>query len=82
MTRVNLTLDQESYERLGRYAKRLGRPQATVAGQLVREGLELLDAREQRQRLAKDYAAGRADAREVIAELESGQLEAMGEEED
>ena len=82
MARVNLTLDKESSERLLRHAKRLGCPQATVAGQLVREGLGRLDSRERLQRLAKDYAAGRADAREAMAELQSGQLEAMGEEED
>ncbi|MBI5533600.1 MAG: hypothetical protein HY898_12850 [Deltaproteobacteria bacterium] len=80
MGRVNMTLDAVSSERLKRYAKRLGRPQATVAGDLVREGLELRAAEERRRKLAADYAAGRADARELLAVMEPGQLEILGDE--
>jgi hypothetical protein len=82
MARVNLTLDAESSMRLARYAKRLGRPQAAVAGELVREGLTRRDAEERRRKLARDYAADRPDAQTRLKALEVGQLEMMGDEED
>ena len=80
MARVNLTLDPESHSRLARYAERVGRPHATVAGELVREGLARREAEERQRRLAADYAAGRVDARELLRDLEAGELEIMGEE--
>jgi hypothetical protein len=80
MARVNLTLDSASHSRLAHYAKRLGRPYATVAGELVREGLARREAEERRRRLAVDYARGRADAQELLRDLEAGGLEIMGEE--
>ncbi len=82
MGRVNLTLDQESHEQLLRYAKRLGRPQAAVAGELVREGLARRAAEQRRRKLAAAYAADRPDARELLSVMEPGQLELLGDEED
>ena len=81
MARVNLTLDEESHQRLMRYAGRLGRPQATVAAELVREGLARRAAEARRQKLAADYAAGRAAAREVLRVMEPGQREILLDEE-
>jgi hypothetical protein len=72
MGRVNLTLDRASHERLERYAKRLGRPQATVAGELVREGLSRLTAEDRRRELAADYAADRTDARDLLRVMNCG----------
>jgi hypothetical protein len=80
MGRINMTLDEVSCGRLKRYAKRLGRSQATVAGDLVREGLERRAAEERRRSLATDYAADRADAQEVLVVMEPGQLEILGDE--
>ena len=81
MARVNLTLDEELSRRLESYAKQLGRPQATVAGQLVREGLERRAAEARRRQMAADYAADRPDALELLRVMEPGQLEILGDEE-
>ncbi|MBI4472448.1 MAG: CopG family transcriptional regulator [Acidobacteria bacterium] len=81
MARVNLTLDEETFRELDRHTKRVGKPRATVARELVREALASRTAAERRRRLAADYAAGRADARAALKDLESAQLELMDDEE-
>jgi metal-responsive CopG/Arc/MetJ family transcriptional regulator len=81
MARINLTLDKDTFEELDRHTRRLGKPRATVVRELLREGLARRAAAERRQRLAADYAAGRRDARAVLEDLESVQLELMGDEE-
>jgi len=81
MARVNLTLTEVSFQKLSRYAKRSGAPAAALARTLLLEGLERREAEERRRKLASDYAAGRPDARELLKDLEPGQLEGMGREE-
>ncbi len=81
MARVNLTLERDAYEKLTRYAKRSGAPTAALARLLVLESLDRREADERKRRLAADYVAGRADARELLKDLENGQLESLGHEE-
>ena len=81
MARVNLTLDEETFRQLDRHTKRVRKPRAKVAREILSEGLARLDAAERRKRLAADYAAGRADARALLRDLESPQLEILDDEE-
>jgi metal-responsive CopG/Arc/MetJ family transcriptional regulator len=81
MARINLTLDKDTFDELDRHTRRVGKPRATVVRELLREGLARRAAAERRKRLAADYVAGRRDARAVLADLESVQLELMGDEE-
>jgi len=80
MARLNLTLDQDTCLELDRYTKLLRRPRAAIARELLREALADRRAAERRRRLAVDYAAGREDARVLLKDLESAQLELMGDE--
>ena len=80
MARLNLTLDDETIQQLDRHTKRVGKPRARVATEILREGLARRDAAERRKRLATDYAAGRPDARRLLKDLESGQIELLDDE--
>lgn len=80
MARVNLTLDDDTYARLDQHAKRLGKPRARAVKELLIDGLARNAARERRRRLARDYAAGRADARALLNDLEAGQLDLLDDE--
>lgn len=80
MSRVNLTLDDDTQERLAQHAKYLGLPQAAAARELIREALARREARERRRRLASDYAAGRDDAKDLVGEIEMAQMELLDEE--
>lgn len=82
MARINLTLDDDISSALARHAKKQGKPQATVARELIGTALGTIAAREKRERLARDYAAGRADAAELLAGMEAGELEIMGPEDE
>jgi hypothetical protein len=75
MERLNLTLDSHTSERLSRHAKREGTPRAAYARGILREALEAREALARKKKLAADYAAGRADARRLLKELEAPQLE-------
>jgi metal-responsive CopG/Arc/MetJ family transcriptional regulator len=77
MARLNVTLDQETYEALERHARRARKPRAGIIKEILAEGLARRDAAARRKKLAADYLAGRADAREVLKDLESPQLELM-----
>lgn len=81
MARVNLTLDEATFRELDRHIKRTGKARATIVRELLREGLARRAAAERRKRLAADYAAGRSDARAILKDLESAQLELMDDEE-
>ncbi len=78
MARLNLTLDDDTARSLEKHARKAGSRQATLARQILREGLARREALERRRKLAKDYAAGRTDASE-LADLETAQLELMDE---
>jgi len=80
MARVNLTLDQDTFRRLERHARRVGKPKARAATDVLREGLARQELAEQRAKLARDYAAQRQDAGTLLRELERGQLDLMGDE--
>jgi hypothetical protein len=82
MSRLNLTLDDVTFRRLGEHAKKGGGRRTALARQLVREGLDRRDALDRRKRLAADYAAGRADARELLKDFETAQLEMLDVEKD
>lgn len=75
MERLNLTLDNDTSERLARHAKRAGAPRATYARGILREALEAREALDRRKELAADYVAGRADARKLLKDFEAAQPE-------
>jgi hypothetical protein len=77
MSRLNLTLDDDTHARLTRYATQAKLAVATLARQLLREAVERREAEARRRKLAADYAAGRADAREILDDLEAPQLEGL-----
>jgi hypothetical protein len=77
MPRLNLTLDDDTFMRLSRHARQAGAQRATLARSLLREALERRDAMERRRKLAADYAADREDARELLYDLEPGELELL-----
>lgn len=80
MERLNLTLDSDTAAALGRIADADKKPRAAVARDLILEALKRREARAWRERLARDYAAGRADAQELLGDLESAQLDLIGDE--
>ena len=80
MPRLNLTLDDDTFARLGRHAKRQGAPRAGLARRILREALDLREALERRKTLAADYTAGRRDARQLLEQLAVPQLEWFDEE--
>jgi hypothetical protein len=80
MGRLNLTLDADTEQRLIRHAKRLGKPRAAVARQLLSDGLARREARERQKKLAADYAGGRDDAAAILEDLERPQLELLDDE--
>lgn len=77
MERLNLTLSNDTYQELKRHAERVGKPCARLAREILSEGLLQRAAQEQRERLAQDYAAGRADAHEVLEDWEGVQTELL-----
>lgn len=72
-----MTLDDATSNALKKHARRVGKPRAAVARELLREALSRRDAVERQRKLARDYADGRADTRAVLAELESAQLDLL-----
>ena len=79
MERLNLTLDENTSNALERHAERHGQARAALARELIREALQQREARERQQKLARDYAAGRADAAALLADMEAAQLELLEE---
>jgi hypothetical protein len=82
MPRLNLTLDEGTFSELVRHAQRAHRPRAAVARELLRGALRQRELVERRRRLARDYAVGQGDAEELLRDLEAGQLDLLGDEED
>lgn len=80
MARINLTLDRNTYTLLDEHARKLHKPRARVVKEILLEGLAQREAMERRKRLARDYAAGRDDTREVLEAWEVGQLEMLEDE--
>ena len=79
MSRLNLTLDEATFVRLGKHAKQEGARRAALARRLVHEGLDRREALALRRKLAADYAAGRADSKDLLRDFEPGQLDLLDE---
>lgn len=82
MERLNLTLDEGTSNALSQHAIREGKARATVARELIVEAIARREAAERKRRLARDYAAGRRDAGELLSDLEAGELELLSDDED
>ena len=80
MERLNLTLDEVTSGALARHARREGKPRAALARELIREAIAQREALESQRRLARDYAAGRRDAKQLLKDLEVAQLELLDHE--
>ena len=80
MARLNLTLDDDTYAELEKHAKKLRTPRARLVKEILSEGLARRSAAERQRKLARDYAAGRADARALLKDWETSQLEMMDDE--
>jgi hypothetical protein len=81
MARLNLTLDEETFQGLQRHASRRSRPAAALARELVQEGIRRREAAERQSALARDYAAGRKGTRALLADLESPQCDLLDDDE-
>ena len=77
MERLNLTLDEGTLGALARHARREGKPRATFARELIREAIARREALDHQRRIARDYAAGRNDAKQLLQDLEVAQLELL-----
>jgi hypothetical protein len=53
-----------------------------TSGALARCAMASRDALEHQRKLARDYAAGRDDAKEILEDMEAAQLELLGREDD
>jgi hypothetical protein len=80
MERLNLTLDEGTSGALARHARRAGKPRTALARELIREAIARREAVEYRRKLARDYAAGRSDAKQLLQEMEAAQLELLDDE--
>ena len=80
MERLNLTLDEGTSGALARYARREGKPRATLARELICEAIARRETLDSRRKLARDYAAGRDDAKQILNDLEAAQLELLDRE--
>lgn len=81
MPRLNLTLDEGTFQELRKHASRASRPAAALARELVQEGVRRREAAERRRILARDYAAGRRDARALLEDFEAPQLDLLNDDE-
>ena len=77
MARLNLTLDDDTSKRLEKHARETRERRATLARTLIQEGLDRREAARRRRKLARDYVAGRDDARELLRDLEASELELL-----
>ncbi|MCP4661984.1 MAG: hypothetical protein GY856_41810 [bacterium] len=77
MARLNLTLDNDTFNRLDQYAQGEGRARSAIARELLVEALNRIDRLARLERLARDYAQDRDDAEALLADLEAGQLELL-----
>lgn len=82
MSRINLTLDDDTSSAIDRHARRLGMARAALARDLICEALAQRERLERHRQLARDYAAGRSDASALLADLEEPQLELLDRLED
>jgi hypothetical protein len=76
MNRLNLTLDDVTWEALGEHARVRGKARAAMARELIQEAMERREAVARRRKLASDYAADAGDL-ELLAQIEAAQLELL-----
>ena len=79
MARLLITLDQDMAGSLAKHAKRVGKPRARVAKEILAEGLARQDAITRRKKLVADYLAGRAETRALLKDMESPQAELLND---
>lgn len=77
MSRLNLTLSDATIKALRRHAG--GRPTAKVVREMIEEVLERRARSERLHQLARDYASGREDALELLADFEPLSAEVLNE---
>ncbi|HEY3355337.1 MAG TPA: hypothetical protein VGQ83_18960 [Polyangia bacterium] len=80
MARLNLTLDDDTFAALERDARGRNQRLATYARALLQEGLARRQRAQQARRWAEAYRADRPDARQLLRDLEPGELELLGDE--
>jgi hypothetical protein len=81
MSRLNLTLDPDTWAALTQHASTRGAARAAVARELIEEGLARRAAVERRRNLAADYAAEDDEPVLLLAELELAQLDLLDDDE-
>jgi predicted transcriptional regulator len=69
MERLQVTLDAGTAGALTRLARRARKPRAALARELIREAIARREALERERTLARDYAAGRSDAKRLLKDL-------------
>jgi hypothetical protein len=77
MNRLKLTLDDDTASALERHSRGGKMPRAALARELIREAIQRRETRERLQQLANDYAKGRADAADLLEDMEVAQLELL-----
>lgn len=83
MARLNLTLDQATYDWLGKQARKTRSKRAALARKLLQESLQRAEAQERARSLARAYASlNDPQVRELQRDLELGTLDLLGSEDD
>ena len=77
MGRLRLTLDDATSAALARHARQEGKPRAALAQELIREAITRREGLNRERRLARDYATGRNDARQLLRDLEAAQFDLL-----
>ena len=77
MSRINLTLDDDTHTWLMRHATKAKQGIASFARELLREAMTQREELARRRKLAADYAVGRTDAEALLRDFEAPQLEGL-----
>ena len=77
MARLNLTLSDDTFERLCELADAQNQTRAGFARQLLLTALHRIDRRQRMEQLARDYAEARSDTDTLLAEISLGQLDLL-----
>lgn len=77
MSRLNLTLPSDTFSKLARGAKSRRVRVATYTRRLIEDALARAEKAAYLKKLAADCSADREDVRELLAEIEAGQLDLL-----
>ena len=77
MSRLNLTLSDDTFSKLERVARLKKMRVASYTKQLIEEALEAHERLAWNRKLAADYAADRKDAKELLSQMELAQFEVV-----